>query len=152
MKRSEWAKTPYAGTVAKQTEENIARLLARYGIEEYQTTQQRGPNGRPAFVLRFMFKERMYRVPVETLDVKDVPSDALLNQAKRAVYHFLKCSLEMQTVFFTPEQALFAFVELPGSECTMYEAAAPKLETLTVSGVGRLLLLPGSAGSCADKN
>lgn len=143
MKRSEWIKTPYAGSRAEGTDESIARLFSRYGISEHQITQQRGPNGRPAYVIRFMLKDRMYRVGVECLDCPDAGPDELIIQAKRAVFHFLKSMLEMQTVFFSAEQVLFSFLELPGSQCTMYEAAAPKLAGMTVAKVSNLFLPQG---------
>lgn len=139
MNRSQWNKTPYAGTGATGTDEQISRLLAKYGVHQSQVTQGVGPHGRPAYLLRFELKEKMYRVMLEGLDAENVSHAELLAQVKRALFYYLKSTLEMQSVFFTAEQALFAFLELPGSACTMYEAAAPRLQGMTVPKLQNLL-------------
>lgn len=138
MKRGEWLKTPYAGSTAERTDEATQRLFARYGIDEYQWTQCRGPNGRPAISIRFRLEDRTYRMGIETLDVEGAQPEELLTQVRRALFYFLKSTLEMQSVFFTADQVLFAFLELPDGP-TVYEAAAPRLLGLASPDIGRLL-------------
>lgn len=131
LSRSQWRKTAYSGSSASNTEQHLERLLHKHGIVEYQWTQGRGPSGRMAMHLRFVLKEKPYRLTVETLDA-DAPVEELVLQAKRALFHFTKSALEMATTFFPPEQVLFAFLELPDKNgapgATLWDAARPQLD------------------------
>jgi hypothetical protein len=142
MRRAEWNKTPYAGSTAKDTDADIKRLLAKYGVTATQVTEHAGPNGRPAYTLRFAHKDRTYRIPIETLHAEARP-DELMTQAKRAVYHFLKTCLEATTLFFPAEQALFAFLEIntaDGRAATVYDVASQNLAHLTGGDLFRVML------------
>ena len=140
MSRADWNKTPYAGTQAQRTEEGIERLLARYGVREFSSSQGHGPSGRAAVAVRFKLGQHSYRICVETLWA-DVDSVSLLQQARRAVYYCLKSSLEMSSLFMPAEQVLFAYLELPGGY-TMYEMAMPRLADISSQGFGEFLALP----------
>jgi hypothetical protein len=138
MTRSEWARTPYAGSQATRTEDSASGLLSKYGVQVFQWTQGRGQNGRPAIQFRFELKGKTYRVMIETL-LADASPDELIVQAKRAIYHYLKSALEMASVFVPMEKTLFAFLELPGGY-TCFEAAAPYVNQLEGPDFGRLML------------
>lgn len=141
MSRTDWNKTPYAGTDAKDTDGAIARLLAKYGVKETMTVNYVGPNGRPGYGVRFVLKGRCYRIALEVLEAW-VGEDELKNQVKRAIFYHLKSALEVANVFMPPEQVLFAFLEAPATGATMYEAAQPYLQQLTAPDFGRLMLPP----------
>lgn len=120
MRKSDWMKTPYANTHAQNTEKDFSRLFEKYGIEQYQYS--RGVvEGRPAFQVRFVINERPYRFKLKTLEVPDVPDEKLISQLKRVLYFQLKSILETSTIFLTPEELLFSFLELKGG--TVYEIA-----------------------------
>ena len=51
--RTEWNKTPYSGTTAKDTIRDIDRLFQRYRITTHQIINAPGPNGRPGFAVNF---------------------------------------------------------------------------------------------------
>lgn len=120
MRKSDWLKTPYANTQAQNTEKDFSRLFEKYGIEQYQYS--RGVvEGRPAFQVRFVINERPYRFKLKTLEVPDVPDEKLISQLKRVLYFQLKSILETSTIFLTPEELLFSFLEL--KDGTVYEIA-----------------------------
>lgn len=147
MTRTEWNKTPYAGSDAKDADGAIARLLSKYGVTETMTVQFTGEGGRPGYGIRFALKGKCYRIALEALDAPHVSDDERKVQVKRAVYFFLKSSLEMANVFMPPEQVLFAFLEAPGAGgATMYEGAKPYLQQLTAPDFGRLMLPPAREG------
>lgn len=152
LTRGEWNKTPYAGSEAKDADGAIQRLLAKYKVKEVMTVSYTGPNGRPAYGIRFVLTGKSYRIALETLDVypSHVAEQDLKTQVKRAIYFFLKSSLEMANVFMPPEQVLFAFLESPNAGgVTMYEAAQPYLQQLTAPDFGRLMLPPPREGGAA---
>ena len=131
MRRSDWLKTPYANTQAQNTEKDLSRLFDKYGIEQYQYS--RGViEGKPAFQVRFVLNERPYRFKLETLDVPDVPDEKLIAQLKRVLYFQLKSLLETSTVFLTPEELFFSFLELKGG--TVYEIAEKNMAQIEASG------------------
>lgn len=120
MRKSEWMRTPYAGTQAQNTEKDFSRLFEKYSIEQYQYS--RGlVNGRPAFQVRFVLNDKPYRFKLEALDVDDIADEKLISQLKRVLYFQLKSLLETATVFLTPEELLFSFLEL--KDGTVYEMA-----------------------------
>jgi hypothetical protein len=141
LSRSEWSKTPYARSEAKNPDAAIQSLLAKYGIADIQWTQGRGPEGRRAVMLRFVMKEKPYRIMVESLDA-EASEDERLIQVKRVIYFYLKSTLEVANNFITPEEALFAFLELPAGQ-TAYAAALPHMDKLTGPDFSRLMLPPG---------
>jgi len=141
LSRSQWSKTPYAKTKAGNTDASISVLLRKYGVVNHQWTQGAGPNRRAAVLFRFEFSEKRYRIKVETL-CADASQDELIMQAKRAVYYYLKSTLEMVSVFWPLEKAMFAFLELPHEGVTMYEAAEPHLKQMKAPDFGKLML-PG---------
>src|SRR5688572_12686126 len=98
MKRSEWAKTPYAKSMAQDPDAAIQKLLTKYGITETQWTTGSGPNGRPAVMLRFSLKGKGYRMMLETLDA-EADRTELLRQIKRALFFYLKSTLEASQLF-----------------------------------------------------
>ncbi len=138
MKEREWQDTPYANTDAKDTDKNIDWLMEKYGVQERQWTQTRGPNGRPAFMLRFNLRDRTYRIALEVLDAPQVEMSKRIKQIKRVIYWTLKNALETTQVFFTPEEALFAFLELPDGP-TLYEAGLPHVNKLKAADFGVML-------------
>lgn len=140
MSKSEWSKTPYAGTEAKNADQAVTGLLEKYGVTEYQWTRGTGPCGRAAILLRFNLRGKMYRMMIEVLDVSiDVPRDDLIRQAYRAMFYHLKSTLEMSTIFYPLETLLFAFLELP-SGSTMYEMAMPHMSKLQPGNFSQLML------------
>lgn len=148
MSRGEWNKTPYANTSASDPDHAIRALLGKYDVFNIQMTECLVYGKRPAVLLRFELKGKTYRVPVITLEA-DVERDRLVRQAKRAVYFILKSTLEAAEVFFTPEEVLFAFLEVraaTGEETTCYEAARPYMARLQPSDFGRLMIGPTRSG------
>jgi hypothetical protein len=123
LSRTEWAKTPYARSEAKNPDASITSLLAKYGIEDHQFAQGKGANGRRAVLLRFVMNGRAYRIALETLDADATPEE-LTVQVKRVTYYYLKSVLEMSNIFISVEEALFAFMELPDG-ATTFEVAGP---------------------------
>lgn len=113
----------------QQPDRDIERLLEKYKASDWQWTMGRGPSGHRAVMLRFRLKEKTYRFNIETLDA-DADERMLVLQSKRAIFWMLKAVIEASTVFFTPEQAMFAFLELPDG-VTTYEVASPKLSSMT---------------------
>jgi hypothetical protein len=126
--RTQWLRTPYAGTQAQRTDQSLDRLLGRYHVQQYQWTQAKGPSGRPLIAFRFELENKCYRIAVETLNA-DAPAADLLLQAKRAIFHMMKSSLEMASVFAPMERVLFAYLETAHGQ-TVYELAAPHLGKL----------------------
>ena len=142
MSRSEWAKTPYAGSTAQDADGAIQRLLAKYGVRDVMTAQFTGEGGRPGYGIRFVLNGKCYRIALETLDAQ-AGDEELRVQVKRAIFFFLKSALELANVFVPPEQVLFAFLELPAAgNATMYEGAKPYLQQLTTPDFGRMMLPP----------
>lgn len=140
MSRQSWVKTPYAKTEARNVDSAVVKLLEKYTVTEYQWTRGIGPNGQPAVLLRFNLRGRAYRIMVESLNA-DASKEELIRQAYRAIFHFLKSTLEMATVFFPLESLMFSFLELP-DQTTMYESASPHLEKLTAGNFSQLMLPP----------
>lgn len=139
LTKTEWRKTPYAGTQAGRTREKMEQILERYGVNTHQITRCRGPNGRPAVVLRFESDEKTYKLAVETVNA-DVEEHLLIKQAERAIYFLLKSTLEFANIFCPLEKAFFAFLELPDGR-TVYDAAEPTIGNLR-GGRFDLLALP----------
>lgn len=139
MTRSEWLKTPYAGTEAKDPDRAIQQLLDKYGVRDIQWTIGTGPEGRRAAMLRFILDGKGYRLMLETLEA-DAKEIELLRQVKRAIFYTLKAALESAR-FFGPEKTLFAFLELPNGQ-TMHDAAALFMDRLAGPDFGRLMLSP----------
>lgn len=137
LSRSAWRKTPYAASSAQNPDAAIHALLGKYGVTEVQWTVGTGEHGRPACMLRFILGGKGYRIMLEALDA-DAGADERLKQIKRAIFHYLKSTLEISQVFFTPEEALFAFLELPHGQ-TMIDAARPHMARLTGPDFGRLV-------------
>lgn len=141
---SEWRKTPYSGTTSGRTEQGISRLLDKYGCENFGVSRCRGPHGRKAVMVDFELNGRVYNIGSECLNVPDVDEDKLIRQAERAVFYFLKSTLEMADLFFPAEHILCGFLML-GNGGTVYEALKPhmgKLPKTTGAGFGRLMLGP----------
>lgn len=139
MTRSEWSrKTPYANSEAQNPDGAIQALLAKYGVVQTQWTTGIGLQGRPAIELRFVLKGKGYRMALETLEA-EVPPASLLLQVKRALFYYLKSVLEVSTLFFSSEELLFAFLELPGGR-TMFESAEPHLAKLHTPNFGQLMI------------
>lgn len=142
LSRTEWNKTPYAGSTAKDSDGDIKRLLNKYGVREIMTASFVGDAGRLGFGVRFVLNAKTYRIALTTLDAQ-VGADEVETQAKRAIFYFLKSSLELSNVFMPLEQVLFAFLELPaGGGATMYEGAKPHLQQLSSPDFARLMLPP----------
>ena len=138
LTRAQWLKTPYAKSEARDPDGAIRALLGKYGVRDVQWTEAGGPSGRPACMLRFILKGKTYRVMIESLDAQ-ADAGELLKQVKRAIYFMLKSTLEITGVFCSAEQALFAWLELPGGQ-TLYEGAAPHLAKLNGPDFSTLLL------------
>lgn len=128
LSKTDWRKTPYAKSEAANPEGSIQSLLAKYRVKNIQMTHCVGEHGRPAFIVRFQLSDKTYRIGLEVLDAVAEERERLV-QAKRAVYHYIKSQLEIATVFWTTEEALFAFLELPGGD-TVFEATRPHLEKM----------------------
>lgn len=145
LSRSEWSRTPYAKSDARNPDGAIQALLAKYGVVEIVTASYLGPTKRPGFGVRFVLKGKPYLVALETLDADATP-DELRTQVKRAVYHYLKSVLEVTGVFMSVEQALFAYLELPAQGgagvTTMFAWAEPKIAKLTAPSFAKLMLPP----------
>lgn len=127
MNKSEWLRTPYANTTAQNTEKNFSSLFEKYEIEQYQYS--RGViNGHVAFMVRFVINDKPYRFKLEILDVPEVSDEKLIDQLKRVLYFQLKSILETSTIFLTPEELLFSFLELPKG--TVYELASKHMDKI----------------------
>ena len=134
MRKSDWLKTPYANTQAQNSEKDLSRLFEKYAIEQYQFS--RGIiNGRPGFMVRFVMNDKPYRFKLESLDVEDVTDEKLISQLKRVLYFQLKSLFETSTVFLTPEEVLFSFLELPKG--TVYEILQKHTRQLESGASGR---------------
>ncbi len=141
MTRTEWSKTPYAKSEAKDADGAILTLLTKYKVALTQITHGVGAGGRPCVQVRFKLGERVYAITREALNA-DVQPDLLLKQVKRALYHRLKVTLE-EAVIFPPEEALFPYLELPAAGgVTIYQAAQPALAKFQSPEFGRLMLPP----------
>jgi len=133
MKKTEWLRTPYANTSAKNTEKSFSLLFEKYGIEQYQYS--RGViDGNAAFQVRFVINDKPYRFKLEVLDVPDVPVEKLIEQLKRVLFFQLKSILETSTIFLTPEELLFSFLELPKG--TVYEIASKHMDEIQIATKG----------------
>jgi hypothetical protein len=144
LSRSEWAKTPYAKSEARNPDAAILALLAKYGVVEVMNAQYRGPNGRLAFGVRFVLRGKPYRIALEVLNAEAKPEE-LCVQVKRAIYHYLKSLLEVTGLFISTEQALFAHLELSGEagkSMTMWEYAEDTVKRLVAPSFAQLMLSP----------
>jgi len=141
MNRTEWNKTPYSSTEAKDTIRDIDRLFTKYGIKQHQIISSNGPHGRPGFAIQFVTRDKTYLIGLETLPVRGVNESSLMAQIKRAVYFQLKVALEACSVFFSPEEILFPFLVLPSGQ-TFYQTVEPHLDKLPSEGLKPLLQLP----------
>lgn len=119
MRRPEWNKTPYATSKCRDPDKSITDLFRKYKIHEYQFGTCYGPNKRKMFGVWFKFKDKAYRVELESVNA-DVDPELLFKQVKRAVYFYLKSALEYASVFTPLEQVLFAHLATDGGE-TLYE-------------------------------
>lgn len=144
LTRSEWLKTPYAASEAKDPDKAIRDLLVKRRVVDIQTTETTGPNGRPAYQIRFRLEGKVYRIGMEVLDASNVTAHELTRQAKRAVFFLLKSALEFATVFAPLEQVLFAYLESNAGP-TMYEHARPQLDRLQAPSFAGILALPPKA-------
>lgn len=144
--RSEWLRTPYAKSSAKDAEGSITKLLAKYcAASDVMLANYTGEQGRPAFGVRFTLNGRSYKVAFESLDTTpQVSDDERRTQVKRAVFHTLKALLETSTIFAPAEQVLFAFAEIPNSSRTIYDLASPVLNTLGPANIARMMLGPAT--------
>lgn len=52
LSRTEWRKTPYAETEARNPDTAILELLRQRGVKDIQPTYTTGPNGRPFYSIR----------------------------------------------------------------------------------------------------
>ena len=127
MNYSEWTKTPYAKTKAKKTDQDLGRLFDKYEIDQYSFARGK-LDGRPAYQVRFVMNGKPYRIKLDVLDCPDAEDSDLIDQVKRVVLHQLKSMLEVANVFFTPEEILFAFLEITEGE-TLFEMAKGKLNS-----------------------
>lgn len=141
MTRTEWNKTPYSGTTAKDTIRDIDRLFQRYRITTHQITNAPGPNGRPGFAVQFTVNKKNYLIGLEILPARGVDHELLMGQVKRAVFYQLKTALEACSVFFKPEEVLFPYLVMPAGN-TVYRAVEPHLEKIQTEGFKPLLALP----------
>jgi hypothetical protein len=143
MQRKAWLKSPYAKSQAQNPDGALYTLLERYGVKSYELGQGEGPGGRRAVRLRVELKGAVYRFLLECLDA-EASEEELIRQVKRALFYQLKSVLELASVFFPLEEALFAFRETRDGH-TVWEAARPHLAALSAEHFGRLAL-PAPAG------
>jgi hypothetical protein len=129
MNRIAWQNTPYAKSDAKSADAAFNTIFAKYKVESWQFIQGRGPHGRPAFGVRFIFKGFTFRHGLEALDVSGVEPDQLLRQIKRAIYWDIKSKLEMAGVFQPVEEVMFSWLELADGS-TPYEISREHLKAL----------------------
>lgn len=125
MSRTEWRRTPYSGTSARNTEQAIRSLLRKYGVTNFSWSEG-VDQGRHAVMLRFELRRAWYRLVVCILDAA-VSVEERLRQAERALFYHLKSALELANVFLPVEEVLFAWREIPGHG-TAFQAFAPCLE------------------------
>lgn len=129
MRKFDWLKTPYATSDAKRADAAFNTLFEKYKVDSWQFIQGRGPHGRPAFGVRFIFKGFTFRHGLEALDVAGVEADQLLKQIKRAIYWDVKSRLEMAGVFQPVEEVMFSWLELADGS-TPYEISREHLKAL----------------------
>lgn len=134
----QWAATPYAKSDAKNSDADVQRLLGKYGVDEFQWTSAKGPHARKAVILRFNLNGHTYRIAIEVLNAPKVAEEDRLRQVKRAMFWMLKAALEAASVFFSAEEALFAYLELPDGK-TVHEASSLQLSQLNAANFGELV-------------
>jgi hypothetical protein len=139
IERKVWLKTPYAKSKSQTPDAALQTLLERYHITDHEVAQGTGPNGRRAIKLRFVIRGKTYRLLLECLDA-DAKPEELLMQIKRALYWQLKNVLEMATVFFPLDEALFAYRELADGATLGEALKGQRLSDTSSAGIGRLLL------------
>ena len=133
MNRTEWKRTPYAATEAKNSERNLSRLFEKYGVEQYSFSRGLTEEG-PAYQVRFVLKDKPYKMLLVGLDADKVADEEKIAQIQRVLYYQIKSLFEMATVFLSIEQVFFTFLELPEGK-TVYETARPRLERMSVAEV-----------------
>jgi len=132
LTRAEWRKTPYALSESADPDAHIRKLLDKYKIVKRQFTESIGPSGRPQFILRFELNDLVYRIDREVL-LADAPPDSLMRQVKRAVYYWLKVTLEDAVCWGPLEKLLLHAVESKDG-VTVYEWASPNIPALQSAG------------------
>lgn len=142
MRRADWTNTPYAGSTAKDPDKSIGDLLSKYGVVHKSQTETLGPNGRALYQLRFILRDRVYRVEREVLHVEGVPPEQLMRQVKRSIYFELKTVLEIAVVWGPMESAMLQFLEVNGT--TVYEGMKEGLGRLPKATAATLALPPAT--------
>lgn len=140
LSRSQWRKTPYSGTTAKNTHDNITRLLTKYGCKNQMYGRGTGNHRREAVSLRFQLKDKSYRIVIETLDA-DAKAIDLYRQAERCIFHLLKSQLELSEIFMSVEKALFQFMELGDGHGTLFEMGEKEINKIAANPGGYMLAL-----------
>lgn len=146
MQRSDWDKTPYARSDARDPDSAIASLLDKYQIGERQWTEHNGIGGLPACSLCFVLKGKTYRITVGVLDCREVDIAQRKKQVKRVIFWTLKPLLE-NAVVFGPDgmrKLLLPFM-VDGSGATVYDRIQPMIENVTAKALinyGKQMALP----------
>lgn len=140
LDRASWRKTPYAGSTAKNTENNIENLCRKYKVDKHSIQKDVGENGRPAYGVRFEVDRLWYVIVFEVMHA-EASQDELMLQAKRFCYHAMKTAME-QAVFFEQTgqpkaKAFFTYLETPAGK-TLFDVAAPILAKLQTDGMPQL--------------
>lgn len=138
-KRTDWLKTPFAGTRAANTDADLAKLFARHRIARWAVASGENDDGSLRFGVHFFVGEVAYRVAYDTLDAPGVTPAELVAQVKRAVLHRLKTTLDEATVFAPLAELLLPYAVGP-SGLTVAEAVGADVAALKAPDVGRLML------------
>lgn len=129
MNRTEWKRTPYAMTEAKNSERDLSKMFEKYGVTQYSFARGISNDG-PAYQVRFVLNEKPYKMMLEGLGADNVKEEEKIAQIQRVLYYQIKSMFELSTVFLTAEQVFFSFLELPEGR-TVYEVAFPKMEQIS---------------------
>jgi len=133
MNRTEWKRTPYAATEAKNSERDLSRLFEKYGVQQYSFSRGLTEDG-PAYQVRFVLNEKPYKMLLVGLVAEKVEDEEKIAQIQRVLYYQIKSLFELATVFLSVDQVFFTFLELPEGK-TVYEVARPRLERMSVAEV-----------------
>lgn len=149
LKRTDWLKTPFAGTRAANTDADLAKLFARHRITRWAVVS--GENGDESlrFGVHFFVGPVAYRVAYDTLDAPGVSPTELIGQIKRAVLHRLKTTLDEATVFAPLAELLLPYAVGPTGR-TVYETVGGDVQALRAPDISRLMLGPTACDPVAS--
>jgi hypothetical protein len=141
MKRTDWLKTPFAGSRASNPDGDIGKLFLKHRVIRWAVVTGLTDDGRPRFGVQFFVGEVAYRIAYDCLDAPCASEAERLTQVKRAVLHRLKTTLDEATVFAPLAELLLPYAVGPTGR-TVYETVGEDVRALRAPDLGRLMLGP----------